>query len=460
MWLIAPGHVNYGKARAMKRLAGFFPSNAHLWILICLVIAGCQQADQSWLDKALATEQYIQSVSIVKPEGLTWKTMPDSSEISNTTLYSGTPGIVLFYLELYESTADDNYLEQAQAGADFLLSSLPDSTVGPYEVGLYTGLAGIGYTLSEVHQVSKEERFRKGVERVVNLLYISAERSEVGAHYGQISDIVYGGAGIGLFLTQVADLYDLPRADSLARDIGLQLIEQRTVEPNGIRWKMQPTDEIHMDNFSHGTAGVAYFLLELAGRTEELRFLEAAVSAGDWLASQTNEQGFVSHHLPGGEDLYYQSWCHGPAGTSRLYYSIWDVTGDQKWMDLIIKGADGTLALQLDQNNTTGFWNNVGKCCGDVGVAEHYLWLYQITGNQAYMDYTLAMTEKAFELASTTGSGIRWVHAENRRSPEQVAAQTGLMQGSAGMGLWFLQLDAFLKGKKSSVVLPDVPQLD
>ncbi len=212
--------------------------------------------------------------------------------------------------------------------------------------------------------------------------------------------------------------------------------------------------DIHMDNFSHGTAGVAYFLLDLHIRTEDLRFLEAAQSAGNWLLSHSNDQGQVSHHLPGGEELYYQSWCHGPAGTSRLYYLLWDVTGHQKWMDAIELSAQGTMALGIDSKQTTGFWNNVGKCCGDVGVAEHYLWLYEITQNRDYLSFARKMTHKAIDAGTQSVQGLKWVHAENRRSPEQVAAQTGLMQGSAGMGLWFLQMDAFEKQSMFSW-LPD-----
>ena len=444
----------------MKRLMSFSHSKAGLWILIYAFASSCQtSADQNWLDHALATEKYLEASSMQDEAGLHWKTMPDSAATSDLSLYSGTPGIVLFYLELYESTQDEAFLKKARKGTDYLLNSLPDSIASPYEVGLYTGIAGTGYTLLEAHQVTKDDRYLEGLNKVMNLLSQSAERTEAGVHWGGISDIVYGGSGIGLFLNRVADEYAMPKADSLAREIALDLIERKTVAPEGLRWKMMPTDDYHMDNFSHGTAGVAYFLLQMHQRTEELRFLEAALAAGEWLASHTNEQGFVAHHLPGGEDLFYQSWCHGPAGTARLYYELWDTTGDEKWMNLILKGADGTMALQLDQNNTPGFWNNVGKCCGDVGVAEHYLWLYQITGKPAYKDYAMAMTEKALQLGTLEGNGLKWIHAENRRSPEQVAAQTGLMQGSAGMGLWFLQLHAHQKGRKPSIQLPDVPKI-
>lgn len=433
------------------------PFQSIILLMLFITLAGCteQKEDSTWLTYALETEKYLQTAQIDQANGIAWRVMPDSSTTTpDLSLYSGTPGIVLFYLELYKASKDNRYLNKAKAGADFLLASLPDTAVSADNVGLYTGLAGIGYTLAETHRRTDEEKYRTGLIKTIDLLERSAEKTTLGVHWGNTTDIVYGAAGIGLFLHDVADEYNLPKADSLSWQIGVQLLEQMTREEDGLRWKMRPEMDIYMDNFSHGTAGVAYYLLNLHVRTEDLRFLEAAVSAGNWLLSHSNEQGQLSHHLPGGEDLYYQSWCHGPAGTSRLYHLLWDITGDQKWMEAINTSARGTMALGIDKNQTPGFWNNVGKCCGDVGVAEHYLWLYQITQNQDYLNFAKTMTQKAIDLGTQTPQGLKWVHAENRRSPEKVAAQTGLMQGAAGMGLWFLQLDAFENNRPFSM-LPD-----
>lgn len=431
--------------------------------LIIIGFNSCQNQAKdkqpTWLSYALETEKYLQTAVIDQKEGIAWKMMPDSTSGPDVSLYSGTPGIVLFYFQLYGATGDETFLQQAKAGTDFLLASLPDTAVSPDDVGLYTGLAGIGYTLAEAYRKTQEESYKTGLIKTIDLLELSAERSAYGIHWGQTTDIVYGAAGIGLFLHDIADEFGLPRADSLSWQIGTQLLEQATRGEDGLRWKMNPDDEFHMDNFSHGTAGVAYFLLDLHLRSEDLRFLEAAVSAGNWLLANSNAQSQVAHHLPGGEDLYYQSWCHGPAGTSRLYHFLWDITGDQKWMEAIERSARGTIALGIDKKQTTGYWNNVGKCCGDVGVAEHYLWLYELTGNKDYLDFARVMTKKAINLATQTDKGLKWVHAENRRSPDEVASQTGLMQGAAGMGLWFLQLDAFEKMKPFHF-LPDKKSLN
>jgi hypothetical protein len=54
-------------------------------------------------------------------------------------------------------------------------------------------------------------------------------------------------------------------------------------------------------------------------------------------------------------------------------------------------------------------------------------------------------------------AGPAGVRAENRSQPELLQAQTGYMQGAAGIGLWLLRLHAFEKGETAGVTLPVSP---
>jgi hypothetical protein len=49
------------------------------------------------------------------------------------------------------------------------------------------------------------------------------------------------------------------------------------------------------------------------------------------------------------------------------------------------------------------------------------------------------------------------VQAEHRVTPEDVKAQTGYMQGSAGVGVALLHLEGAQQGRAPLVVLPDTP---
>jgi len=59
--------------------------------------------------------------------------------------------------------------------------------------------------------------------------------------------------------------------------------------------------------------------------------------------------------------------------------------------------------------------------------------------------------------ATDDATGLRWVQAENRVSPDNLVAQTGFMQGAAGVGTFFLQLDALSRGEKWATPWPDTP---
>ena len=59
--------------------------------------------------------------------------------------------------------------------------------------------------------------------------------------------------------------------------------------------------------------------------------------------------------------------------------------------------------------------------------------------------------------ATEEGDAARWVQAEHRTQPENVVAQTGWMQGAAGVGAFFLHLDGAEKDRPARVVFPDSP---
>jgi hypothetical protein len=50
-----------------------------------------------------------------------------------------------------------------------------------------------------------------------------------------------------------------------------------------------------------------------------------------------------------------------------------------------------------------------------------------------------------------------WIQAEHRVRPDLLVAQTGYMQGAAGIGMLLLHLEAFEKGRGAEIILPDSP---
>jgi lantibiotic modifying enzyme len=280
--------------------------------------------------------------------------------------------------------------------------------------------------------------------------------------WNDTTDIIAGSAGTGLFLLYAArELGDASYRD-LASAAGERLIELGIAEHGGTKWAMDPKFPRLMPNFSHGTAGVAYFLATLFQETRRPPFKAAALAGGKYLQAIAVTEGdicLIRHHEPqaDGERLYYLSWCHGPIGTARLFYRLHQVTGDPVWMDWVRKAARAVMSSGIPERQTPGFWNNVSQCCGSAGVAEFFLQLHRITRERAYLDFAQRVIRQVVARGERSPSGLRWVQAENRTEPDNLVAQTGYMQGAAGLGMLLLHADQHEQGRTPAIRFPDSP---
>ncbi|MDQ3997241.1 MAG: lantibiotic modifying-like protein, partial [Gemmatimonadota bacterium] len=189
-------------------------------------------------------------------------------------------------------------------------------------------------------------------------------------------------------------------------------------------------------------------------------FMDATLRGAPYLkriASTEGDSCLVFHHTKGGEDRYYLGWCHGPAGTARLFHRLGQVTGDRQWRMWVERAARGVLASGIPEQRTAGFWNNVSQCCGNAGVADFFVELHRSYRYEAALPFARRVVDDLLRRATDDAGGMRWVQAEDRVRPEVRVAQTGYMQGAAGIGTLLLKLDAVDRGGRLRVVLPDSP---
>ena len=408
--------------------------------------------------RALAVDvaKWIKTSRVNTLFGYAWPADPADPKSISTALYSGSPGVVLFLIELHRATGDAAYLDDARRGADELLTKVKTQEA----MGLYEGVAGLGFTLGEAWRATTDEKYHKGALSAVHLLGEKAAAVRNGVQWSNTTDIISGGAGIGLFLLYADQELKDPAAKALAIKAGDRLLALGTPDKGGTKWAMNPASPRLMPNFSHGTAGIAYFLATLYQATREQRFLDGALSGARYLLAIAKTDGdicLVQHNQPDGLDLYYLGWCHGPTGTARLFYQLAQVTGDKTWMRWVEKAANGILTSGIPEQRTPGFWNNVSQCCGSAGVAQFMLDLHGVTKDPRYLAFAQRMTTDLLARATRDSNGTRWVQAEHRVRPELLVAQTGYMQGAAGIGMWLLRLDAQQRKLTPFVRFPDSP---
>jgi lantibiotic modifying enzyme len=424
------------------------------WVLLAVRPIGAEE--KTYRQAALEAGKWIRSTAMKVEKGMAWPAIPGEAKTIHTGLYEGVAGIVLYFLEAYHGTKDESFLKDARAGADYLLSALENEK----QTGLYEGLAGIGFTLLETFKATDDARYRDGAKRCLELLKKRAKKAGKGVEWSETTDVISGSAGTGLFLLYAARELNDRAARDLAIAAGHRLIELGRPAAGGLKWAMNPTFERLMPNFSHGTAGNAYFLASLYLKTKDKEFLDAALAGAKYLKSIAKTEGdvcLVFHHEPKGEDLFYLGWCHGPTGTARLFYRLYQATEDREWLDWVKRSARGIVQSGVPDKRTPGFWNNVSQCCGSAGVAEFFLDLHRATGDRSYLAFSKRMTEDLLKRATRDEKGMRWVQAEHRIQPDLLIAQTSYMQGAAGIGVLLLHLDAVERGQKKRITLPDCP---
>ncbi len=425
--------------------------------LIFLISNSCSTPEKRlYLDAALEAAGWIQSLAVKSEFGTAWPAVPGESTTPNNWLYSGNSGIVLYFLEMYYATGDIPYLNAAQAGADHILGTLSEEN----SAGFYSGISGIGFALFETYKACEEKKYLEGFRTCVQFLRDSAKEIDQGVEWSPTTDIISGTAGTGLFLIYAYQETEDPMLLNLAELAGKRLVELGETVKNGMKWAMDPNYPRYMPNFSHGTAGISYFMASLYLETEKEEFLKAALDGARYLKEVAVTEGdvcLIFHNEPEGEDLFYLGWCHGPVGTARLFFRLFQITGENEWIDLVEMGAKAILESGIPEQEVEGFWNNVGVCCGTAGVADFFLSMYNITHKKDYLDFALHLTDDLLSKTTKIESGMKWIQAEHRVRPEFLQAQTGLMQGAAGIGLWLLRLNAFDQNSIPQIIFPDDP---
>ena len=428
----------------------------------CVTAPEQSRTERPYLDAARQIGVWLEATAIPTEIGYLWPVAPvtapgvENRDEPDRSLYSGTPGVVLFLFELGAVDLDGRWTELARGGAEEILTWVRDADsklqAEPGVAGLWTGTSGWGFVMMEAYRHTEDERYRDAALRCADLV------TRAAAAPVTTTDVVSGTAGVGFYLLESFRRYGKDRHRNVATAASWALVATAREESFGLSWPMREDFPRTMPNFSHGTAGVATFLSELHRVRPDSRNRDAALAGAERLVflADPDSAGFrVHHHEPGGEDLYYLGWCHGPVGTARLFRSLALATGDAGWNELVDRCALAIRESGIPAVRTPGFWNNVGPCCGSAGVADFFLargGVDDVAFAHELLDDVLARGTRD----ASTG-GLYFLQAEHRVRPELLEAQTGYMQGAAGVGLVLLRADAQAVGLPWNLRFPDEP---
>lgn len=423
------------------------------FIAVFISVSLYAQKSDIYLQAALKAERWLRTQEINKKDsGLAWYNTRDSAYYTSD-IYHGNSGVILFYLELYNVTKNREFLNKAEAGMKYILLK-PNSSLNPWNLGKATSII---YTAHQVYLQTKNPLYKKSAITYLNQLDKQIVQVDTLVRFMHVPGYYH----IGFIFLYAYRHKIIEDALTPAKRIGEIFLKGSIKEKAGRRWtwysNADTAETSSLHNFSHGTAGVASYLAELYTHTKDKRYSEAAREAGEFLLSISNDSGWVPLFYPFKKSRYYLSVCHGPAGTSRLYYLLSKITKDKKWEDQINLAARSVMQSGIPEKFTAGFWNNVGQCCGSAGVAEWYIYLNKHYKDPAYMSFSKHMLNDIVKRANVENGMMSWLQAENRAQPDLLQAQSGYGQGAAGIGIALLHMYALENKKKPLIKLPEEP---
>jgi hypothetical protein len=437
-----------------------------------------------YLAAAKQAGQWIRSAQIAKDAGIGWLPDPDHPEKSATigpdnTIYSGSAGIVLFFLELARATGDNSYLKDAARGADYLAASwqsLPGrqgaSVLRDRGLSFDQGLAGTAFALAEAWKATANTHYRDASLTATQALASQAYPAGAGVEWLP-SPAVGQGGGIVLYLLYAARTFKDSTFLGLAQRGGDRIVElAETDVRGGWRWQGLPAQgpatvagriplNSYFPNFELGTAGVAFVLARLYEESRQEKFLNAARQGAQHIQSIATVRGdsaLVYYREPDLTNLYYLGYCHGPAGTARLFYQLYKVTHEAAYLDWAEKLARGIVLSGVPEKLTPGFWNVACQCCGSAAVIDLFVSLWRVSGKQQYLSFGQRVADQLISREDDLdGKGYRWYQAWTRVKPWEVNAETGYKIGAAGIGAALLHVHLARQNRYAALLFPDNP---
>lgn len=316
----------------------------------------------------------LEWLSLRSDGDVTWLgvTYPDDQYAALTQLeldlYDGLPGLALFLAYLGTVTEKECYTSLARVTLKTLQRLIEAKKSTVVTIGGFNGWGGVIYTLTHLGILWDEPNLITDTETLVQLLPDLIGKDEN-------FDIIGGAAGC---IGSLISLYHCrPSQSTLAAAIqcGEHLIYKAQKMEQGVGWLPRKSGQKPLAGFSHGAAGIAWALLELANLTGEERFKTTALAAIDYERSLFHSEvgnwpdlrNFAETVLSDSNNSLFcmTAWCHGAPGIGLARLRSLPYVDDAQIRAEIHTALQTTL--------THGFGFNHSLCHGDLGNLELFL---------------------------------------------------------------------------------------
>ncbi len=347
------------------------------------------------------------------------------------SIYTGTAGIAIFLTQLAALTGDRLHVDTAK-GAVIQALRETETADEMRNRGLFCGRAGVAYA-----SIVAGEGLSDGGLLESGLGLLRAVAREEVSDWAE-TDVMYGRAGVIVAALCAFRRFSEEWLLAWARELGEQLIRSAKTEEIGWSWP-DHAGELGMNGFSHGAAGIAWALGELARTSGEQEFFHAAREATryeqHWFNSDVmNWRDLFPEYVadPERPPEYSLSWCHGAPGIALSRLRLWKIFGDPAHgEEARIALSTTTDALRADLKSGT---RNFSLCHGLAGNAEALIVASDILGDEGMLRTAREIGINGIENYADSEEG--WPCGVNNAD----AWSPSLMLGWAGTGYYFLRL--------------------
>lgn len=410
-------------------------------------------------------DELLLSASETKNE-ISWKSMNVDNDRKiiwkeNVTLYSGVPGITLFFMELFLQTNNKKYFIAAKKGLNWSIKNLEMTNI--YDTGFITSNSGIILALTRMYDITKEEQYLQFALNVA--MKISEMKTPLKIH-----DYISGNAGIIFILTI---LHSYTKEDFLLEliDIYLKyLLNNMKMSKKGLYWDHYPDNIDGLCGFAHGVSGIGYVFLQLGHYFSNDTYYwladQAFLHEAAYFDKGINNWGDLRLFKNNDEDLKKQkkaflrknfkaftkysdmnAWCHGAAGIGMARLLAYQLTGNKKYKKELNNALRKT--IQTDIENKKKYVRFI-TCHGKSGNADLFIEAFRFFNNKKYLEYAgkslhSILKRKLSGYIYDSGFGFR-----GAKGNEDVS----LFMGNAGIGYQYLK---FLQPLRvPSILMPKI----
>ncbi|WP_226803455.1 lanthionine synthetase LanC family protein [Bifidobacterium cebidarum] len=413
---------------------------------------------EDYRDTALAAERYISRFQVSDADGIYWR-VPGEDRI-DVTLHHGSAGGYYFYIKLYKALGDERYKNIAKGAADYTAEhwhlgiESPSNPPFPLsELGLHYGIAGTGLGLLDAYQEFDDERYLQAAERIADFYRGQVHSQATGSYWTDNAVLMLDG-GVLLFLAQ---LYLAKKQhDETLRE----LIESaaRHILSKGIRTdsgalrfdEFRAYSDATIPGFMVGSAGIGYLFAVLADVFDNATYLKAAKDVALYLDEQaTPVGGGVLNATSSSQEgsTYWLGICSGVAGIARLFFKLYQLTGDDAYLHAIGNRVDGLEALGAPEHESLGLWNTLSYCCGVPGLLQFFIGLYAHDGDPRWKALARRSARVLLGQAEVQDDGsVVWPLAWEHAHKDVITRPIGYFNGAQGIAASLIQLYQLERG--------------